>query len=101
MQERPPHKAVLSRTQLTLHATRRTPHGASRLVLAMYAWSVKTRHAPSRHCRDARVYGHTTTAMHDVNTPPLPSPALAEDVTVASMFGVFGVPCGQRCYGGD
>ena len=36
--------------QLTLHATRRTPHGASRLVQAMSAWSVKTRHAPCRHC---------------------------------------------------
>ena len=24
----------------------------------MSTWSVKTRHAPSRHCRDARVYGH-------------------------------------------
>ena len=58
-------QAVLSRMQLTLHATRRTPHGASRLVQAMSAWSVKTRRAPSRHCRDARVYGHTTTAMHD------------------------------------
>ena len=33
-----------SRMELTLHATRRTPHGASRLVLAMSAWSVKTRH---------------------------------------------------------
>ena len=29
------------------------------------ACSVKTRRAPSRrHCRGARVYGHTTTAMH-------------------------------------
>ena len=52
--------------QLTLHVTRRTPHGASRLVRAMSAWSVKTRHAPSGHCRDARVYGHTTTAMHEI-----------------------------------
>ena len=51
--------------QLTLHATRRTPHGASRLVLAMSAWSVKTRRAPSRHRKDARVYGPTATAMHD------------------------------------
>ena len=58
--------------QLTLHATRQTPHGASRLVPAMSAWSVKTRCAPSRHCKDARVYGHTTTtAMHD-NEYPLP-----------------------------
>ena len=56
-------RAVLSVMQLTIQATRRTPHGASRLVLAMSAWSVKTRRAPSRHCRDANVYGHMTTAM--------------------------------------
>ena len=65
-------QAGLGRMQPTLHATRRTPHGASRLVLAMYAWSVKTRHAPSRHCRDARVYGHMTTAMHEYRVHPAP-----------------------------
>ena len=59
------------RMQLTLHATRRTPHDASRLVLATSAWSMKSRPAPSRHCRHARVYGRTTTAMHDNEyTPP-------------------------------
>ena len=63
-------QAILSRMQLALHATRRTLHGASRLVQAMSAWSVKTRHAPSRHCRDARVYGHTTTAMHEIEYIP-------------------------------
>ena len=57
--------AVLSRMQLAIHAIRRTPHGASRLVQAM---SVKTRRAPSRHCRDPRVYGHTTTDMHDISS---------------------------------
>ena len=36
------------------------------LVQAVSTLSVKTRHAPSRHCTDARVYGHTTTAMHDI-----------------------------------
>ena len=41
---------------------------------AMSAWSVKTRRAPSRHCRDARVHGHTTTAMHGMSTPPNPPP---------------------------
>ena len=56
--------------QFTLHATRRTPHGASRLVQAMSAWLVKTRRAPSRHSRDPRVYGHTTTAMNKLSTPP-------------------------------
>ena len=55
--------AVLSRRQLTLHATLRKPHGASRLVLAMSAWSVKTRRAPSRHCKECEGlwsydYGH-------------------------------------------
>ena len=34
-------RAVLGRTQLALHATRRTPHGASRLVQALFAWLVK------------------------------------------------------------
>ena len=67
-------KAVLSRMQLTLHATHRTPHGASRLVLAMSAWSVKTQRAQSLHCRDARVYRHTTTAMHENEYPPSPIP---------------------------
>ena len=62
-------RAVLGRMQFTLHATRRTPHGASRFVQAKSAWLVKTRRAPSRHSRDARVYGHTT-AMHKLRTPP-------------------------------
>ena len=62
-------RAVLRRMQFTLHATRRTPHGASRLVQATSASLVKTRRAPSRHSGDARVYGHTTTAMHKLSTP--------------------------------
>ena len=66
-------RAILGRTQFTLHATRRTSHGASRSVQAMSAWLVKTRRAPSRHGRDTRVYGHTTTAMHRVHPPP-PNP---------------------------
>ena len=67
-------KAVLSKMQPTLHATGPTPHGASHLVQAMPSWSAKTRRALSRHCRDGRVYGHTTTAMHCMSTPPHPSP---------------------------
>ena len=51
--------------QLTLHAIHPTPYVASRLMQAMSAWSVKAGRAPSLHCRYARVYGHTTTAMHD------------------------------------
>ena len=49
-------QAILSRMQLTLHTARQTPDGASRLGQAMSPWSVKTQPAPSRHCRDARVY---------------------------------------------
>ena len=45
------------------------PNSFRRFALALSAskipaWSVKTGHAPSRHCRDARVYAHTTSAMH-------------------------------------
>ena len=46
---------------------------ASRLVQAMSAW-LKARRPSSRHSRDARVYGHATTAMHKLSTPhPTPS----------------------------
>ena len=64
-------QAILSRIRLTLHATCRTTHGVSPLVQTMPAWSVKTRHAPSWHCKDARTYDYTTTAMHDMGAPPL------------------------------
>ena len=63
-------RAGLARMQFTLHATRRGHHGASRLVQAMSAWLVKTRRVTSRHGKDARVCGHTTTAMHKLSTPP-------------------------------
>ena len=69
---KPVFRAVLGRMQFTFHATRRTHHGASRLVQAMSSWVVKTRRAPSRHSRGARVYGHRTTAMHKRSTPPPP-----------------------------
>ena len=67
----PPHKRFLAlgRVQLTLHATRRIPHGASRLVQAMPVWWAKSRRAPPRHCRNVRGCGGTTTAMHDMSTP--------------------------------
>ena len=70
LRKNPPQEAVLGWMQLTLHATRRTPRGASRLVLAMSASSVKTGRAPSRHRTDARVYGPTTKAMHVIEYPP-------------------------------
>ena len=66
-------QVVLSRMKLTLHADRRTPHGASRSVHAMSAWSVKTRRAPSQHCRDVRVNGLNCDYAQNEYTPPLPA----------------------------
>ena len=82
---------VLSRMQLKpFMRLAQHLHGASRLVHAMPAWSVKTRRAPSRHCRDARVYDHTTTAMHDdMSMSTLPPPLLvrvARRLIVHSIF---------------
>ena len=56
--------------QPTLHATRPKPHGAPRLVQVVSAWSVKTRRAPARNFKDARVYGHEAMGMRDISTPP-------------------------------
>ena len=35
----------------------------------------------SRHCSDARVYGHTTTAMHDEYTPHLDPPPEGDEIS--------------------
>ena len=78
-------RAVLGRIQFTLHATCRTPHGASRLVQAMSAWLVKTRRGPSRRSRDARGYGHTNTAMPKLSTP-LPSPSAPHPPLISLML---------------
>ena len=88
-------QAVLSRVQLTLHATRRTLHGVSRSGQAISSWSVKTRRAPSQHCRDARVYGHTTTVMLDMSTPPLSPPRAHRLLRVRSYILLIGD--GARC----
>ena len=67
MQESPPHKRCLVGFRSPCHS----PNNSRRFALgASDVFLVKTRRAPSRHCRDARVYGHTTTAMHDMSTPP-------------------------------
>ena len=62
-------RAVLGRMQpFTLYATRQTPHGAPRLVQAMPDRGKPDVLLPDIDCRDARVYGHTTTAMHKLST---------------------------------
>ena len=75
---RPPSyhaQLVLSRMQLTPHATRRTPHGGflalgtrhARQVGENPTWSVP-------QCRDARVIGVKTTATREMSTSPTPRP---------------------------
>ena len=59
-----------------LSATRRTPHGASCVMQAIPVWSVKTLGAPYRNC-GARVYGHTTSAMHDMRSVLSHTPVLS------------------------
>ena len=49
------------------------------------AWAMKPRRAPSRGCRHARVYGHTTTAMHD-NDYIFPRPRPREKHGTALML---------------
>ena len=52
-----------------------SPNTSRRFALgsSMASWLAKTRRAPSRH-RDARVYGHTTTATHKTSIPSPPPP---------------------------
>ncbi|CAM9741270.1 unnamed protein product, partial [Laminaria digitata] len=60
-------------------------------------WWMKTqtRRAPSRNCRDARVYGHTTTAMHDDDYTPLP-PATGHPRPLGEIFICNRGVCCQR-----
>ena len=60
--------------QLTLHATRRTPQGASRLAQAMSAWSVKPGmlHPSIVGMRGSMAL--RTTAMHGMSSSPPPGP---------------------------
>ena len=63
-------------------------------------WLVgENRRAPSRHSRDARVYDHSTTAMHKLSTPPSAPPPQYHsrdppEVACGVLFVVF-------CSGGD
>ena len=81
-------RAVIGRMQFTLHATRGPPHGASRLAQAISAWLMKTRRAPSRHSRDAKVCGHKTTIMHELSTPHSIRPSFAK-IRVITRRGQF------------
>ena len=47
----------------------------------------KSLHAPSRCCRDARVYGHATTTMHDIeHTPSPPDPPSGRRIETLGVF---------------
>ena len=61
-------------TLSTRAARSRRPHSKTKIgIVPPPAWTVKRRHAPARHCRDARVYGHATIDMHEVEriSPPI------------------------------
>ena len=71
MQESPSHKqlALRSMMQLTLHATRRTPHGASRLVQPMSAWWGRS--VPAlKGCEGLRVSSYGSGHAWHEYTPP-------------------------------
>ena len=74
---------------------RRTPHGA--LVHAMSAWSVKTRRAPSRQSREARVNGLKVTNMQRNKYIPPASlqvgvpKSIALNLTVPELVTAFNV----------
>ena len=72
MRESPPHKRFLVGRGSPFMRLAEHLYGASRLVQATSAWSAKTRRAPSRDCRDAKVYRLATTAMHDDEYTPAP-----------------------------
>lgn len=61
--------------KLTLHAARRIPHRPLLLVLEISSWSLTTQRGRPWHCRNATVYGYTTTSMHDNEHTPPPAPA--------------------------
>ena len=89
---KPATQVVLSRMQLTFHETHPTPHGTSRSLQAMPVWSVETRRASSRHSRDAKVYGHTTTAMHGAEYTPIPPPLLCYTHPTCIRYLTHGTP---------
>ena len=65
--------------QLNFHATRRTPHGASRLVHAISAWSAKNPTCSVSAVLGIRgsIWSHRrTTIVHEMSTPPPTTPAL-------------------------
>ena len=76
--------------QLTLHATRRTPHSFPHFVQVISAWSVKTRRAPFWHYRDARVYAYNTTTMpvNGYTSRPLPTPIIGGILMCATLKNI-------------
>ena len=60
-----------ARVSLPPLACRTSRHFA---LSATSAWSVINRRASSRHCKDERINGHTTTAMHDRHDVSTPTP---------------------------
>ena len=97
-------KSPPPRTQDTLAVARLSP---PLRVQAMATWSVKTRRAPSWHCKDVKIYYLKTPAMHDTSAPrpnkwrvvvflsffflflPLPLPLLPLDLPLAVRHATY------------
>ena len=101
MHESPPQKRLSVRCSLPFMRPAGQPHGASRLVLAMSAWPVKTRRAFSRHCRYSTVNGQMT-SNQQMNTPPPPRPPNSFDAVIHMQENPphkrFSVRCSSTLY---
>ena len=78
-------KIGLSRMQLTLHATRPTPHGASCLVQATSSWSVKTRDVFRPGIVGMREYMAIRLRPCMISSTPPPHVASSVCVAISSM----------------
>ena len=77
-----------SRMKVTHHASHRTPTVLRAWYTRCLPGRCKSRRAPSRHCRDVRVYGHMITAMHKLSTPPPPPAKPGQELSQHSRFSI-------------
>ena len=69
MQESPPQKRLLVMCSSPFMRLAQHITALRAWCYCGSVWSVKPRRAPSRHCRDARVYDRVNTIMHGMSTP--------------------------------
>ena len=69
-----PHPPPVLSSKVAVRPSCDSPNTSRRFALSASNVCLvgETRRAPSRHSKKARVYGHTTAAMHKLSTPPPP-----------------------------